>query len=266
MKKILTLITTLLLMLCSISNVLAEGSVPNVDNTPRVVDYANIFDSEQVSELNESLTNLSEKHNADFVIVTTNDACGLISQDYADDFYDYNGYADNGILLLYDFDNRNIYVSTKGTCINNLSDYGREEILDYIWSDIEYSDYYAAATKYIEKIDEYISYAEQGYIIDINSPAPSVFGTNNIIIAFVISAIITLITVLVLKKQLKSVATQRYAGNYIKNGSFILKGHADFFVGSHVSKQKIEKDHGGGGSSSHSSSSGSSHGGGGRSF
>lgn len=100
---------------------------------------------------------------------------------------------------------------------------------------------------------------------------PSEFTSTNIIIGLAIGAFAALIYTLILKGQLKSVSTEHFASNYIDNGSFALNGHADFFVGSHISKTPIPKNNNssrgvGGGSSSHTSSSGSRHGGGGRRF
>ena len=42
--------------------------------------------------LEEEANNLSSEYNMDIVIVTTNDAAGKTSREYADDFFDYGGF------------------------------------------------------------------------------------------------------------------------------------------------------------------------------
>lgn len=42
---------------------------------------------------------LTTDWNMDFVVVTTEDAEGKTSEEYADDYYDYNGYAEDGACI-----------------------------------------------------------------------------------------------------------------------------------------------------------------------
>ena len=261
MKKIWKLLLSLLVLSTLCVNVFAQ-------NTTYVYDEADLFTSEEENELSEKIEQLVAKHNMDFVIVTTDDTNGLSSQDYADDYYDYNDYKEDGILLLYDMDNREIYVSTKGLGITYLTDYGREEILDYIWDDITNGNYASAANDFLSYIDEYMTSGEEGEIIDIYNEEPE-FGMFNIGIALVGALIITALVRGILNKQLKSVSTQHFARNYVVKNSFNLTGYSNFFVRKTVNKTPRPKDedhHHSGGSSTHTSSSGSSHGGGGRSF
>lgn len=264
MKKILTLLLTLLLVSYSHvinaeDNLIASNvKVPILSEKTNLADLALLFNDDEKIELEALLDEISNTHNMDIVIVTTTDANGLTSEEYADDFYDYNGYKDDGVLILYDFDNRYI------------SDYSINSLLS-LYDDFSEGTYLKVSKKYINQLDKILSSGESGNIIDGNNSLPSEFTSTNIIIGLAIGAIAALIYTLILKGQLKSVANQYFASNYIDNGSFALNGHADFFVGSHVSKTPIPKNNNssrgfGGGSSSHSSSSGSRHGGGGRRF
>ena len=62
-----------------------------------------LTDSEE-QELNTELDEISEKQQCDVVVVTENSLDGKSAQDYADDFFDYNGYGygdeDSGVLFL----------------------------------------------------------------------------------------------------------------------------------------------------------------------
>ena len=276
MKKILTLLLTLLLVsyahvINAEDNLIASNiKVPILSEKTNLADLALLFSDDEKIELEALLDEISSTHNMDIVIVTTTDANGLTSEEYADDFYDYNGYKDDGVLILYDFDNRYIYISTKGKAINYISNYSVNSLLE-LYDDFSEGTYLKVSKKCINQLDKILSSGESGNIIDGNNSLPSEFTSTNIIIGLAIGAIAALIYTLILKGQLKSVSNQYFASNYIDNGSFALNGHADFFVGSHVSKTPIPKNNNssrgfGGGSSSHSSSSGSHHGGGGRRF
>ena len=51
----------------------------------------------------------------DLVVVTANTLGGKSPMEYADDYYDYNGYTDDGALLLVSMEDRDWWISTKGS-------------------------------------------------------------------------------------------------------------------------------------------------------
>ena len=86
----------------------------------------------------------------------------------------------------------------------------------------------------------------------------------SIIISLGIGLVIGLIAVLVMESQLKSVALQKSAVNYVKPGSLNVTNGSELFLYANVDRQYIEpssSSSSSGGSSSHTSSSGRSHGG-----
>ena len=131
-----------------------EIVVPQVDPTEKVHDFAGLFTPEQRETLREKSANYQQELSMDCVIVTTEDTKGLSSQDYADDFYDYNGFglskgstsADqrNGVLFLVDMDNRNFYIGTTGMAIRVYDDLRIEELLDVAFQYMPKGEYYQA--------------------------------------------------------------------------------------------------------------------------
>ena len=103
---------------------LVSGQVYAAGNL--VVDQAELFTDGEETELAASAATLGSQYQMDIVLVTTNDTGGLSAREYADDYFDYNGYGigseRNGILFLMDFDNREIYISTSGSSIRYLTD------------------------------------------------------------------------------------------------------------------------------------------------
>ena len=57
-----------------------------------VVDDANLLSSQEETKLRIDLENFKNEYNMDAVIVTSNNLNGKSQQDYADDYFDYNGY------------------------------------------------------------------------------------------------------------------------------------------------------------------------------
>ncbi len=119
-----------------------------------VVDQSDVFSSSQEEQLTQSLADLGTEFNMDIVIVTTDYAEGKTPMAYADDYFDYNDYGvgDNrdGILLLMDFDNRDVWISTRGSGIRYLTDDRINSILDNIMaSGMTTENYYGAAQAFI---------------------------------------------------------------------------------------------------------------------
>lgn len=59
---------------------------------PRVADYADIFTDEEEAAILQAIGTQSARGGADIVVVTDSSSYGMSHREYADDFYDYNGY------------------------------------------------------------------------------------------------------------------------------------------------------------------------------
>ena len=111
-----------------------NGQIPDERLLPQLVDDAGLLDSSEEEELESELDEISERQQFDVVVVTVNSLEGKTPQDYADDFYDYNGYGygsdHDGVLLLVSMEDRDWYMSTTGYGITAITDAGREYISD----------------------------------------------------------------------------------------------------------------------------------------
>jgi len=261
----------------SVVQIIAKDNVvEGVTEYRYIVDDAYLLSGDERGRLEEKLSALSAKYGIDFVVHTTDSTGGVSQEAYADDYYDYNGYRDDGVLLLVDMGDRYIYISTKGEGIDLLTDYGLNLILDEVEEGMIDGDYYQAFSDFADKTEELIISGRKGDIVDVDPDAGEKeqkrFGLGNVGISALISAIASLITTGSMKGKMKTVSRQRYARNYVVNDSFVLTGASDMLVDKHVSRSRIVHDddrrsHGGGGGSTiHVSSSGSTHGGQGRHF
>ena len=243
--------------------------IPYVDNDIYIYDFAGLLQDYQIENLHNELEELNDKYGV--IIVTTNNTNSLSTQDYADDFYDYNKFPKDGVLLLIDMENREVYISTTyyGQIIVDNSRV--DDILDEITPKLSNSDYYNACSSFIEMVDEYItdgpSY-DMKYCKIINSygdySCPKMLPILGILFG---CWIFSIITTFIITRKYKKIVLAKNANYYLKNGEITLGNKIDQFINTHTSRVYINRSSSSsGGGSSHRSSSGRSHSGGGRRF
>ena len=241
------------------------------ETPPLLVDSAGLLTQSEAAQLTEKLETISAEKKFDVVIVTVDRLDGKSPMAFADDYYDYNGYgygsSKDGCLLLLAMESRDWWVSTAGYGITVITDAGldymSEQFLEYFSED----EYYDGFVCFADLCNDFLTQAESGEPYDIgNLPKAPFAFLKNLLICFVIGFLISFIVIAVWKSQLKSVRSQPFAGDYLRNGSLNITTNRDLFLYSTVATRRIERDSGSGGSSTHTSSSGSTHGGGGGKF
>jgi len=263
-------------------------------DTTRIYDQAGLFSSDQVTTLESIISELKETYSTDLAIVTINDAKGKSSMTYADDFYDENGFGIgteyDGVLLLIDMDNREIYISTSGKMIQYYTDQRISNTLDHIYNYVSMQDYYHGAKAFLSDTQKYLDkgistnqYSVEGDFV--YSPAPvnhepftDKYGDRlkpeNIALSTAICIIFSLIVAFIVRGIIISVYKhpRHTIPSTVPNRlSVHYSERDDHFVTSHTSRIRIQSNassggHSSGRSSTHHSSSGRSHGGGGRKF
>lgn len=236
-------------------------------NATYLNDYAGLLSESEKNTLNEQLKSLSDEYNLDVVVVTVNSLNGSTVVDYADDYYDYNNYRADGILLLVAMSEREWSISTKGLAVDYFTDYGLSIMEDDMLNYLSDGDYYEAFNRFKNDVKDFIDYAKEDAPIDIDNQVPERFSGKHVVIAAGVALFVTAIVAIIITSNMKSVHNNYFAGNYVVANSFILTGSSDWFINKTVSRTrrpKVERSsgsHGGGGSSTHISHSGSSHGG-----
>ena len=235
--------------------------------SPRLVDDADLLSASEESELTALLNEISEKQGMDIVIVTVDSLGGKSPRAFADDYYDYNGYAADGVLLLVAMDSRDWYISTSGYGITALTDAGIDYISGRFLDDLSAGNYIHAFSTYAHLCDDFITEAKTDEPYDYgHMPRGAYPFMTHLIISVLIGFLIAFIATAVMRSQLKSVRSKAGATYYVKDGSFRVTKANDFFLYRTVTRRARPKNDSSGGSSSHRSSSGRSHGGGGGKF
>ena len=241
-----------------------------------LMDEAGLLSSSDAAALRSKLVELSDKHKADIVIVTVRSIGSATPIEFADDYFDYNGYGrgpnKDGIMLLVSMEERDWCISTKGSAINVFTDAGltfiSKKLLD---NGLRSDDYSKAFNTFADWCDKFYSKAANGKPFDVGHLPKSVgdvigWSIAGLLAGLLIAAIVTSSQ----KKQLVSVKKKEQASDYILPGSLLLSNSADVFLNKNVVAVPIpvassSSSSGGGGSvggsSTHVSSSGSTHGG-----
>lgn len=252
---------TLMLILC-----LAVGLVLSAYAAPcHLVDDAGLLTGTEAAQLETELSRISDRHNVDIVIVTVDSTGGESPMDFADDYYDYNGYRADGILLLVSMGDNDWWVSTTGYGITAVTDAGLDYMSDQFVPYLSDEDFAQAFEKFAQLCDEFITQAKTGDPYDSHNLPKEPFSlVTNLLIAFGIGLVAAWIVTGSMKAKLKTVRRQAAADNYITPNSLHLTHSRDLFLYTHLDRR--EKPQSSSGSSTHTSSSGTTHGGGGGKF
>ena len=239
-----------------------------------VVDNADLLTQTEENELSEKLQDISDELQFDVVVVTTNSIGSKTATEYADDYFDYNGYGrgsnNDGALFLVDMGDRKWAISTSGYGIEAIVDSALDDMEEEIVPYLKSGDYDGAFNEFADLTYDIVNDAKNGKSYSNSTTSTTKNQKNigtNLIVAFSIGAGISLIIILVYRSKLKPVKFQKEAKEYIVPGSFNLRRSDDVFLYFNITKVPIPKNNDSDDSGSfHSSSSGSSHGGSSGSF
>ena len=256
-RKVISLLAILIALTAFMLPVSAAGS--------RLVDDAELLSGTECAAIERQLDELSAQYGLDVVIVTTDSTGSSTPMEYADDYFDYNDYAPDGVLLLVSMEDGDWWISTTGYGITAFTDAGIEYIGKKVVPYLSDGEYAQAFNAFAELCDQFLSQAKTGDPFDThNLPKEPFKPVRNVIIALVIGLAVAFFATGSMKKKLKSVAQKNQANDYVTPGSLQISQSRDFHLYTHLDRR--EKAQSGSGSSTHTSSSGTTHGGGGGKF
>lgn len=262
MMKKLKYLFILIIMFIGINNIEA------FDTSLKVYDYAQVLTTKEEAILKKNIDLFIANHNMDMAIVTVKYHDKIDTMNYADDFYDFNGFGIgpnyDGVIFVLDFTfwgNGDIWMGTTGKAISIYTDDRINAILDNIVSK-KNKGYYEMFNTFIEDSNYY---AREGILLPRGDDDRII---ENLFSEIVISLVVSLIVLLVLINKNKMVKLATTASEYLIKDSILINKRNDKFITTHTSSVRISdsssSSSGGSCSSTHRSSSGRSHGGGGR--
>lgn len=231
---------------------------------PLLCDNADLLTASERSDLEQQLEQLSQRYGMDIVIVTVDSTGSLEPMAFADDWFDYNGYRADGILLLVSMEYSEWHISTTGDGITAFTDAGLDHMAEQFVPYLSDGDFYTAFCTFAQLCDSFLSQAETGDPYDTHNLPKEPFDVGfSLVVALVIGFVVAFIATGVMKGKLKSVRQQVRADQYVTPGSLQLTHSRDLFLYATLSKTERAQSSSSsrGGSSTHHSSSGRSHGG-----
>lgn len=281
MRKVKYFILILFIGLIGILNAKA------INISEKIYDFANVLTPNEEALLKEKIDKFIEDYNMDMAIVTVKYHDYDSTKEYADTFYDVNGFGLNdnkdGVVFVIDFSTKlynqlGFWISASGRGMIVYSNSRIEKLLDYIDDafNANNTNYYNMCDVFVTKATSfaYIGTPKENKNVKITKTGmlyeEKPFPWMGICI---LSIIIPSIVVIILIMRNKMVRKAKNADLYIEKDTVEITNRSDRFVTTATTRVRISSSSsssGGisghvGGTSFHSSSSGSFHSGGGRS-
>ena len=265
MKKSITCLLLLIALVTALPFTAAAA------DAPLLYDEADLLTAAEEEALLSRLEQLSRTEQMDVAIVIMNSIGGSTPMEYADDYYDYNGFGyganRDGLVLLISMEYGDWYISTCGKAISVFTDAGIEYMGEHFVPYLSDGEFYNAFNEYADLCDAFIQQAKTGDPYDIhNLPKDPFDAGTSLVIALVIGFLIAKMYTGKLKKQLNTVSKQTRASNYVKEDEMNLTTCTDLFLYRTLDRTERVQESDEGGSSTHRSSSGATHGGRGGKF
>jgi uncharacterized protein len=249
--------------------------------TENIRDDLGFLSEEELDELQTLIDEATALYDADLVIVITDDLAGKSSKDFADDYYDENGYGIgfdySGVLLLVNMEYREIWLSTAGKAIRVFTDRRIVAVNNRVADYFSKGEWYQGCLAFIAEFKRYMEegvpqgqYNENSEYYPVYTPTFWEKAKNQItkrstyLISLLSSILVTLLVTSSRKKQ-----NTTHLLTYEENDSFKLIRSRDDYLRETTTSVRISSDSNRSStnrSSTHRSSSGRSHGGGGRKF
>ena len=181
-------ITYLLLTVCMIFSVMLPVSAS--EYYPLFDEPDLLTDSEE-SALIAKLEDIGSRNRMEVVVAAFETTGEYTAMEYADDFYDYNGYGygenRDGLILIVAMDTSDWWISTCGDAIRVFTDAGIEYIGEQIVPYMSDGDFYGAFNEFADLCEEFMVQAAAGDPYDThNLPKDPFNAVKALVIALVV--------------------------------------------------------------------------------
>ncbi len=145
----------------NINDILAT---PAISSKGKIYDFANVLKEDEEKKIYNQLKSFIKSSKIDAVVVTTNNLAGYDIDKYTYNFYDYNDFKSDGVILvlyLNGSEEPNIFMGNSGNengkVFTIYTDVRMKQILKYIYSDVKKGNYYKAVSDYVKIIDGFFN-------------------------------------------------------------------------------------------------------------
>ncbi len=199
------------------SNKMDILNTPAVNASEKLYDFAELFSDSEEGDLIRKIQEYSVLSRYDLAIVTTNNLNGFVIGDYTNNFYDYNDFQNEGIILVIYIGGLDpqIYMGTSALPTSELqkiySDARIHQTLAYIYKDIKDAKYYNAVDNYIKIVKGFFELDnDKQYVVDGNGNLVKQIPWIEIVI---LASTLSFIIVILLINRLKKYNVVQYSDN-----------------------------------------------------
>jgi uncharacterized protein len=229
----------------------------------RIIDNAGLLSLQEKTNLLAVIASAASAYNFDLVIVTEKNIGASDPTEYADDFFDKNGYGlgqnRDGCLFLLVTESRDYWFSTSGRGIKILNSAAGDKLEGSVVKLLKEGGFYMAFRTFLLDWEEFLA-------LDAKGRSYNFFYQWNLVlvlIAWVLALVIGFIIVQIWKNKMDTTLGQTQAAAYMVPGSLAFREKKDSFLYCIITKTKLQtqSSSSGSGKGVHTGSSGSSHGG-----
>ena len=196
-----------------------------VDASEKIYDFAELLTDGEEKQLLKSIKGYTKDTKFDLVVVTTKELDGFNVGDYANNFYKYNNFNDDGVLFLISTatSDTSIYMVNNGKAKNIYGEGLVSSALKYVYPNIKEKKYSDALDDYVKILDKYYMRENEKddepiYNKEEVNNKGSISTGNIILLAVALAFLISMIIYYVItRKKIKRLSEQREA---LKNSKF----------------------------------------------
>lgn len=231
-------------------------STPAINASEKIYDFAEILTENEEKKLYKNIKHFIKETDIDLVIVTikenvkglANDTANTRMKLYAHDFYNYNDFKKNGLLLLIDMHVGGIYMVTEGRAVELFPNSRMNPILKNVYDKVSKKEYFSACNGFITSVSDFVNIGLPGdddeHIIDDDgNVVDDVFG--NILWMILISFVVSGIVVGVMINSYKEQKLNKISKDYLNRDSINITTISDFYLGSKTKRAFLKKKNNG---------------------
>jgi uncharacterized protein len=202
----------------------------------RLYDTAGLLSDDEAASLKELLDTISLTYDFDMVIVSVKQTGSTEPKDFADAFFDKNGYGlgknRDGCLFLIITERKVFWFATSGRGKKILTSMASKRLEKDAFNTLEQGDFYNTFLNYTKTWEELLVLDSKGRTYNVLHNYNAVF----VIIAWVVSIGISFLIVMLWKKSMSTAIPKKQDATYVTPGSLSFAVQQDKFLYSTVTK------------------------------